>query len=94
MQLVSFFVPERCFYCTRDLIFFGQEAKEEQTPGRYEMTRAGETVTIEVTEENGERAIGYDGKFFRSFEDFCSKAEHNGKRFTAAYDEFYNCRKA
>lgn len=65
-----------------------------QTPGRYEMTRAGETVTIEVTEENGERAIGYDGKFFRSFEDFCSKAEHNGKRFTAAYDEFYNCRKA
>ncbi|MCR5375178.1 MAG: hypothetical protein K6E71_00290 [Lachnospiraceae bacterium] len=65
-----------------------------QTPGRYEMTRAGETVTIEVTEENGERAIGYDGKFFRSFEDFCSKAEHNGKRFTAAYDEFYNCRMA
>ena len=65
-----------------------------QMPGRYEMTRAGEIVTIEVTEENGERAISYDGKFFRSFEDFCSKAEHNGKRFTAAYDEFYNCRKA
>ena len=63
-----------------------------QTPGRYEMTRAGETVTIEVTEENGERAIGYDGKFFRSFEDFCSKAEHNGAKFTAVYDEFYNCR--
>ena len=54
------------------------------------MKRAGKTIEIEVTEEDGEKAIGCNGNWYRSFEDFCQKAETGGDKFTSIYDEFYD----
>ena len=41
-------------------------------------------------EEGGEKAIGCYGKWYRSFEDFCQKAETGNEKFTSIYDEFYD----
>lgn len=60
-----------------------------EKPGKYRMTRNGKKIELEVTEENGVKAICYEGKWFRSFEDFCMKAENNGEKFTTNYDEIY-----
>ena len=56
-----------------------------EKPGKYRMTRNGKKIELEVTEENGQKAISYEGKWFRSFEDFCMKAENNGEKFTTNY---------
>ena len=63
-----------------------------ETHGRYFMSYRGRRIKIEVTEENGEKAIRYDGKWYRSFEDFCSRAEVEGKKFTSIYDEIVDIR--
>ena len=42
-----------------------------------------------MIEEDGTQAIGYNGKWYRSFEEFCQKAEVDGKKFTTIYDELY-----
>ncbi len=60
-----------------------------EKPGKYRMTRNGKKIELEVTEENGQKAISYEGKWYRSFEDFCMKAENNGEKFTTNYDEIY-----
>ena len=61
-----------------------------EKPGKYTVKRAGKTIEIEVIEEDGEKAIGCNGKWYRSFEDFCQKAETGGDKFTNIYDEFYD----
>ncbi len=61
-----------------------------QKPGKYTMTRNRKKTTIEVVEENGENAIGCNGKWYRNFEDFCQKAEIDKNKFTSIYDEFYD----
>ncbi len=61
-----------------------------EKPGKYAFKYKGKKIEIEVTEENGERAIGWQGKWYRSFEDFCQKAEIGKKMFTTVYDEFYD----
>ncbi len=60
-----------------------------QKPGKYSITRNGKKTTIEVIEENGEQAIKYNDKWFRSFEEFCQKAEIGKDKFTSVYDEIY-----
>ncbi|MCR5719438.1 MAG: hypothetical protein K6F84_02635 [Lachnospiraceae bacterium] len=61
-----------------------------ENPGKYSIKRKGAKIVLDVLEENGEKAIGYQGKWFKSFEDFCMKAEIDGEKFTTIYDEFYN----
>ena len=60
-----------------------------ERPGKYTMKRKGKKTRIIVTEEGGERAIGCGGKWYRSFEEFCWKAETGNERYTYIYDEFY-----
>lgn len=61
-----------------------------EKPGMYTVMRSNTKIKIEVIDEKGEKAIGYDGKWYRSFEDFCQKAEFNRQKFTSIYDEFYD----
>ena len=61
-----------------------------EKPGKYSARRNGKKIVLEVAFEDGQKAIGYEGKWFRSFEDFCMKAEHDGEKFTTNYDEIYD----
>lgn len=61
-----------------------------QKPGKYMMTRKRKKTMIEVVEENGENAIHFNGKWYRSFEEFCQKAEIDKNKITSIYDEFYD----
>jgi hypothetical protein len=87
LDKISFYLPPR--FPSNDFYHFFIFT---ETPGRYYMSYRGRRLEIEVTEENGEKAIGYDGKWYRSFEDFCSRAEVNGKKFTSVYDEIVDIR--
>ena len=60
-----------------------------QKPGKYSIKRNRKKLHIEVIEEDGTPAIGYNGKWYRSYEEFCQKAEVDGKKFTKIYDELY-----
>ena len=59
-----------------------------ESPGRYTMAYGKKKVVLEVTTENDEYALGYDGKWYRSFSEFCQKAEIDKVKFTSVYDEF------
>ena len=59
-------------------------------PGKYTVKHNGKKVAIEVIDEDGEKAIGYNGKWYRSFEDLCQKAELGSDKLTTIYDEFYD----
>ena len=59
-----------------------------ETPGRYMVKRGARKLYFEVTEENGEKALCYDGRWYRNFSDFCQKATIDGVKFTSIYDEF------
>ena len=59
-------------------------------PGKYSFSYRRKAVTLEVTEEESEKAIRYAGKFYRSFAEFCEKAEIKGKKLTNIYDEIYD----
>ena len=61
-----------------------------ERPGRYTVKRGKDKIEIEVSDENGEYAIGYGGKWYRCFEDFCQRAETGNEKFTSIYDEFYD----
>ncbi len=61
-----------------------------EKPGRYSMKRKGKKVFFEVVDEDGEKAIGFDGKWYRSFGELCQKAESGSEKITAIYDEFYD----
>ena len=80
-QLVPFDEENADFY---DLFYLTQK------PGRFNMLYHGKKAAVDVTEENGELAIGFEGKWYRSFEDFCQKAVINGQKITSIYDEIYN----
>ncbi len=82
LDKISFCVPS-CYPTNNFYDLFAMT----QTPGIYFMTCKGKQLELEVIEENGEKAIGYNGKWYRSFEDLCAKAEINGKKFTSIYDE-------
>ena len=61
-----------------------------EKPGKYTMTRKGRKSKIEVIEEDGEQSIGFNGKWYRCFEDFCQRAEIGKNKITSIYDEFYD----
>ena len=79
-QLTPFDINRADFY---DLFYLLQK------PGKYSIKRNRKKLHIEVIEEDGTPAIGYNGKWYRSFEEFCQKAEVDGKKFTTIYDELY-----
>lgn len=61
-----------------------------QHPGKYLLKHSGKDVLLEVTEEDGEYALNCDGKWYRSFEEFCQKATYGNEKYTSIYDEFYD----
>ena len=63
-----------------------------QKPGRYTMKCDDETITIDVTLKDEELVLQYDGRYYRDFADFCSRARYDGVRFTNIYDEMYDIR--
>ncbi len=58
--------------------------------GKYSFKRGGRKYILTVSEEDGEYGIAFDDKWYRSFEEFCQKAELGGSKFTRIYDEFYD----
>lgn len=60
-------------------------------PGSCSFLYEDEKYSIEISEED--HAVGFDGKWYRNFEEFCQKAEINGEKFTTRYDELYNWKK-
>ncbi|MCR5800297.1 MAG: hypothetical protein K6G69_09500 [Lachnospiraceae bacterium] len=60
-------------------------------PGKYTFDMNGERYAIDVSDDE-ERAVGFDGKWYRTFEDLCNKAEIEGRRFTTVYDELQDWR--
>jgi len=63
-----------------------------QKPGRYTMKCGDETIAIDVTRKDEELILQYDGRCYRDFVDFCSRARCDGVRFTNIYDEMYDIR--
>lgn len=80
-ELQPFDADEADFY---DLFYLAER------PGKYSIKHNGKKVEIEVIDEDGEKAIGYNGKWYRSFEDLCQKAELGNDKLTTIYDEFYD----
>ncbi len=80
-ELQPFDTEEADFY---DLFYLAEK------PGKYSIKRNGKKIGIEVIDEDGEKAIGYNGKWYRSFEDLCQKAELGSDKLTTIYDEFYD----
>ncbi len=61
-----------------------------EQPGDIDFKFQGKKCRIKVTEEDGEKAIGFDDKWYRSFEQLCAKAEIGGIKITGVYDEIYD----
>ncbi len=80
-QLTPFDIEKADFY---DLFFLTENI------GKYTIKHRAKTLEITVLEENGERAIAFDGRWYRSFEDLCQKAKYEKKRVTSIADEFYD----
>ena len=80
-ELQPFDTEEADFY---DLFYLTDK------PGKYTVKHNGKKFVIEVIDEDGEKAIGYNGKWYRSFEDLCQKAELGSDKLTTIYDEFYD----
>ena len=50
--------------------------------------RNGTEYHIDISDDD-EHALRFGGKWYRDFEELCNKAEIDGERVTAIYDEFY-----
>ena len=78
---LTVFDPERMdFY---DLAFLTDR------PGTVSACCREKEYTIETTDEP-EKAIKFEGKWYRSFEELCEKAVIGTAKATAIYDEFYD----
>lgn len=55
------------------------DSSKGNTVSKYIMKHNGKKIEIEVIDEDGEKAIGCNGKWYRSLEDFCQKAEIDGE---------------
>ena len=78
-KLAPFSPKEGNFY---DLFHLVQE------PGQYRVKLHGKVYTVEVAEEDGERVVGLDGKWYNRFEDLIQKAVIGGEKITQIFDEF------
>ncbi len=64
------------FYITKD-------------PGTYTFKHGNRKFKITVSDDK-DRAVGFEGRWYRDFADFCQNAEFNGEKFTSIYDVFYD----
>lgn len=62
----------------------------EERPGKYTIKHKGKKIEIEIIEEDDIKAIRYRDKWYRSFGEFCRKADISGDKFTNIYDELYD----
>ena len=60
-----------------------------EKPGTYIFRRDDKKYRITV-EDEPDHAICFDGKWYRSFGEFCQKAELDKKKITTIYDELYD----
>ncbi len=65
-----------------------------EKPGKYFVKYKGRKMPIEVTAEDGVKALKFDGKWYRSFEELCQNAVFNRAKITYIYDEFYDVEEA
>ncbi len=56
-------------------------------PGTVTFTLFGDTYEVHAVEEEGEVAVEFEGKWFRTRDDFFQKAEVDGDRLTYLYDQ-------
>ncbi len=56
--------------------------------GEYVFLWRGREHRLAITEPDG--AVNLDGTWFRSYREFCEKAQIEGEKCTAIYDELYN----
>ena len=84
-ELTAFDIQTATFY---DLFYLTKE------PCNISFKYYDETYKLEVLEggeENGGKtAIRFDDKWYRSFAEFCEKAEIDNEKITAVYDEIYD----
>ena len=57
-------------------------------PGTYAFKYGNRKYRIKV-EDNKERAIGFEGKWYRDFGELCQNAVLDGMKLTAIYDDLY-----
>lgn len=60
-----------------------------QSPCEISFSRGKERYMVNVTLEDGELAIEFNGKWYRSREDFFAKATLGEKKLTSIYDQLY-----
>ena len=59
------------------------------SPCEITFKRGNKTYMVSVTEEEEGTVIGFNGKWYRSREEFFGKAVINGRKLTSIYDEFH-----
>ncbi len=58
-------------------------------PGKIAFKRDKKKYRIEVSDDN-DHAIGFEGRWYRNFNEFCEKGELGKEQITNIYDEFYD----
>ena len=61
-----------------------------QKPARVSFCFEERKYEVQSEEETGECAIRFDGKWYRTIDDFFAKAEIDGELLTTLYEEFYD----
>ena len=64
-----------------------------KTPGRISFMFGNKEMFIDVTQEEGECVICFNGKWFRNRDDFFAKAQLDGEPLTSNNEKFYLFRK-
>ena len=59
-----------------------------EKPGVFYLNYRGKPHKLEVTGEGKDKAISFEGKWYRNFEEFCQKCEINGCKVTEIYEAF------
>ncbi len=60
-----------------------------QKSGKYALYYGKKKYALEVVDEDGEKAIRFNDKWYKCFEDLCQKAAIDGNKVTNIYDEIY-----
>ena len=60
------------------------------TPVKIRFTFEGDTHEVEASEEDGQIAIRFDDRWFRTIDDFFLKAELDGELLTSRYEELFD----
>lgn len=75
-----------------ELISFNRECMDlydmfylSKNPGRYTFKYGRTRYSLEISEDD--KSVGFEGKWYRSFAEFCEKAQIKGNKVTAIYDD-------